>query len=108
MTPDSQDFPRAIVPNKPGSTIERFDRLCRVFGDPLVTMFSCLQSQDPETRFKAAAELLPYRHRKLKPSEDPADRGATTAPVLVQINFQKSGDQVSLPSSVISTVNPLD
>lgn len=108
MTPDSKDFPTAITPTRPGPLGERFDRLARVFGDPLVTLFTLQQAPDPDLRFKAAAELMPYRHRRLKPQEDPADRTAATAQVLVQINFDDSRKQVSLVSAVSTPADPLD
>jgi hypothetical protein len=111
MTRDSEDFPVAIIPTRPAGLEplkDRFDKLARRIADPLVTLFTLQLSSDPDLQFKAAAELMPYRHRKLKPQEDPSDRGATGQQVNVQINFSDgSSKQVSLPSSVTPT-NPLD
>jgi hypothetical protein len=111
MTRDPEDFPVAIIPTRPAGIEplkDRWDTLARRIGDPLVTLF-LLQAPDqpPDLRFKAAAELLPYRHRKLKPHEDPADPTARTQ-VNVQINLSPSSAVVSLPSSVISSDSPLD
>ena len=80
MTRDSEDFPVAIIPSKPAGMEplqDRFDKLARRIADPLTTLFMLQLSLDPDLKFKAAAELMPYRYRKLKPREDPADRGAT-------------------------------
>jgi hypothetical protein len=108
MTPESEDFPKAIIQQRPGPLAERFDRLARVLGDPLVTLFTLQQSLNEDTRHKAAAELMPYRYRRLKPQEDPQDAALRAPPVLVQINFQDSSKQVSLVSSGIPSTDPLD
>jgi hypothetical protein len=109
MTPDSEHFPTAILPSKPGPLAERWDRLARVLGDPLVVLFEmCGPNTPPDLRFKAAAELLPYRHRRLKPQEDPTDLARATQNVLVQINFDNSSKPPSLVSAVIPRLDPLD
>ena len=112
MTRDSEDFPVAIIPAKPQGLEplrDRFDKLARRIADPLTTLFLLQLSPDPDLQFKAAAELMPYRHRKLKPKEDPEDRGGPSSQVNVQINFSDgSSKEVSLPSSVTRPADPLD
>lgn len=105
MTPDSEHFPTAIVPTRPAPTSEKWDTLARRIADPMTTLFCLLQSQDPDTRFKAAAELMPYRHRKLRPADPEGAGGAGGPTVNIQINV---GDQVSQVSAVIPSVDPLD
>jgi hypothetical protein len=70
---DEQNFPTAIVPTRPGTAIERYDRLAEQFGDPMMTLFVMqspqLGSENEEVRLRAASELLPYRYPKLRSSE---------------------------------------
>lgn len=106
MTPDPADFPTAIVPIRAAPTSEKWDTLARRIADPMTTLFCLLQSTDPDLRFKAAAELMPYRHRKLRPA-DPEGGGGTGQQVNVQINIG-STDQVSQVTTVIPVVDPLD
>lgn len=106
MTPDSEDFPTAIVPTRLAPTIDKWDTLARRIADPMTTLFCLLNSVAPDVRFKAAAELMPYRHRKLRPA-DPEGAGGTGQQVNIQINIG-SGDQVSQVTAVIPQVDPLD
>jgi hypothetical protein len=67
---DESQFPTAIVPARPlSSTQEKFDKLAQRFGDPMAKLFVLQQCGNPDLEFKAAAELLPYRHPRLKQSE---------------------------------------
>jgi hypothetical protein len=70
---DEHNFPTAIVPTRPGTAIERYDKLAEQFADPMVTLFMMqdpvLGSPDDEVRLRAAAELMPYRYPKLKLTE---------------------------------------
>lgn len=105
MTPDSQDFPVAIIPSRPTPTAQKWDTLARRIADPMVTLFLALQSPSEEMRFKAAAELMPYRHRRLRPSDPDGGPGGTGTQVNVQINIGSERQEVS---AVIPSVDPLD
>lgn len=106
MTADSEDFPKAIIPHRPAPTQERYDTLARRIADPMVTLFLLQQPEyPPDLRFKAAAELMPYRHRKLRPHDPDSSGAATGQQVNVQIIIGEERHQVS---AVIPTVDPLD
>jgi len=79
--------------------------MARRIADPVSTMFLLLLSGDPDVRFKAAAELLPYRYRKLRPADPDGGVGGTGQQVNVQINI---GGEVSQVSAVIPAGDPLD
>lgn len=87
---DEQNFPTAIVPNRPGTAVERYDRLAEQFGDPMTTLFvmqsTTIGSADENVRLQAAKELLPYRYPKLRASETTINaQGA--GQVNIQINI---------------------
>ena len=67
----------------------KFDALCQLYGDPLAGLFALAYStQDEEVRLRALAELLPYRHPRLKQVEHTGDsRGPQ---VVMQINMSPS------------------
>ena len=126
MTPDSEDFPRAIIPSRPAQTREKFDTLARRIADPMVTLFLSMKATttaiaadgtvkevpDQEMRFKAAAELMPYRYPKLKTTDvnhsglPPGAGGAVN--IQINIGSPTSEKVVSVASSVIPPVDPLD
>lgn len=118
MTDDS--FPTAILPARAKGHVplaERFDALARRIGDPLTTLFLSLQATrvvtvsegqavevpDQEMRFRAAAELMPYRYPKLKASEVHFTGQGGGPTVNIQINVE-APTQVS---AVTPAVDPL-
>lgn len=89
---EQENYPTAIIPTRPEGIARRYDALARQFRDPLVTLFTLQDEEDPELRFKAAAELLPYRYPKLRAQEvtHKGDAGGAGG-VNIQINFQTPG-----------------
>ena len=68
----------------------KFDALCQLYGDPLAGLFALAYgTQDEEVRLRALAELLPYRHPRLKQVEHTGD-GRTGPQVVMQINMSPS------------------
>lgn len=127
MTPDSKNFPTAIVPNRSyGSTREKFDTLARRLGDPMARLFLLQEAKkvdidgverpDTEMQFKAAAELMPYRYPKLKVAEVHHTGAGGAGLFNIQINLgvapkettQEVEVSPSVVSSVTSPVDPLD
>jgi len=107
MTDDSS-FPTSIVPTRPVPLAERWDTLARRIKDPVVTLFTMLESSDAEMRFKAAAELMPYRYPKLKASEvNFTGAGGGGPAVNIQINLGGPKTDPVVVSSVTSPVDPL-
>jgi hypothetical protein len=109
---DDQNFPTAIVPARPGTAIERYDRLAHVYGDPMETLMQMqspvLGSDDEEVRLRAAAELLPYRHPKLKVSEvRHSGDGAPGGGMTININIGAGKDPVTAAVDVTPAVDPL-
>jgi len=68
----------------------KFDALCTLYGDPLAGLFAlAYSSNDEELRLRALAELLPYRHPRLKQVEHTGD-GRSGPSVIMQINMSPS------------------
>jgi len=68
----------------------KFDALCALYGDPLAGLFALAYStSDEEVRLRALAELLPYRHPRLKQVEHTGD-GRNGPQVVMQINMSPS------------------
>jgi hypothetical protein len=87
MASDEQSFPTAIVPTRPGGFIAHYDALAEQYGDPALTLFTLQRDGDSDMRFKAAAELMQYRHPKLR-AETVTHKGAAGAgQVNIQINI---------------------
>ena len=105
MTDDP--FPTAIIPVRPQPLSERFDTMARRIKDPVVTLFTLMESADPEMQFKAAAELMPYRYPKLKASEVNFTGGGGGPTVNVQINFSSPKTDPVVVSSDTPPVDPL-
>jgi hypothetical protein len=106
---DDTSFPTTLVPVRPVPLAERWDTLARRIKDPVVTLFTALESPDPEMRFKAAAELMPYRYPKLKASEvNFTGAGGGGPAVAIQINIASPATDRVQVSSVTPPVDPLD
>jgi hypothetical protein len=76
--------------NAPRTFAMKFDALCTLYGDPLAGLFALAYgTQDEELRLRALAELLPYRHPRLKQVEHTGD-GRTGPQVVMQINMSPS------------------
>lgn len=103
---DEQSYPTAIVPAKPGSSIERYERYAKTFGDPMAKLFLLQNCGDIEYEFKAAAELMPYRYPKLKVSE--VRHSGAPAAVNIQINMGGPPAPPPAPRAVAPAVDPLE
>jgi hypothetical protein len=86
----------------------KFDALCQMYGDPLAGLFALAYgTQDEELRLRALAELLPYRHPRLKQVEHTGD-GRSGPSVIMQINMSPSqAREVSKLSSCPGLATPL-
>jgi len=75
---------------QPRTFAMKFDALCALYGDPLAGLFALAYStSDEEVRLRALAELLPYRHPRLKQVEHTGD-GRNGPQVVMQINMSPS------------------